>query len=338
MAHKEKQSLPSRAVRVICVIICIIVALVVLALAIFSLGENIVFSKFYSRADKAFKIPGLWGDSVPQGFEYIDESDIFLYTGYSKTHGEPSMVYIMPDDGEGKSRMVKLYDKDGSAFDSHVGGITIYGDYAYIADGNGVSLFELSDILDNDGKATRLDTIEVDFGVAFVEIKGDRLYVGNFYRAVDYETPESHHITTPNGDNNTAIIYEYEMSPDTSYPKSIYPVSAFSITDAIQGMTFGDFGEIFLSSSWGLSKSHIYVYDPSQASVGTFTTPRGDEIPLTFLDSKCLTDDIIAPPMAEEIVYDEGELYIMGEAASMKYIFGKITGAQYVYAYEYIDD
>ena len=218
MSKENKKSLP---VRIISIVLCSIIALVAIVLIGFSIGENIAFASFYSRADKEFRIPGLWGNSVPQGFEYIDESDIFLYTGYSKAHGEPSMVYIMPDDGEGKSRKVELFDKDGSAFTSHVGGITIYGEYAYIADGNGISLFELSDILDNDGKATRLDTIEVDFGVAFVEVKGDKLYCGNFSRAVDYETPENHHIDTPNGDKNTAIIYEYDMNPQTSYPKSI---------------------------------------------------------------------------------------------------------------------
>lgn len=336
MTKKENKS-PSLIVRILASILCVLIVLVAIALIGFSVGENIVFAKFYSRADKAFKIPGLWGGSVPQGFEYIDENDIFLYTGYHKDKVSPSMVYIMPDDGEGKARMVELYEKDGTAFDSHVGGITIYGDYAYIADGKGIALFELSDILDSDGKATKYDSIEVDFSVAFVEVNGDKLYCGNFYRAVDYETPQNHHITTPNGDKNTAIIYEYALNPDTSYPKSVIPDSAFSITNAIQGMTFGKNGEIFLSSSWGLSKSHIYVYNTANASKGEFALESGS-IPLTYLDSKCLIDDIVAPPMAEEIVYDDGELYIIGEAASMKYLFGKITGAQYVYAYEYIDD
>ncbi|MBR2297062.1 MAG: hypothetical protein IKA43_06635 [Clostridia bacterium] len=117
MTKKENKS-PSLIVRILASILCVLIVLVAIALIGFSVGENIVFAKFYSRADKAFKIPGLWGGSVPQGFEYIDENDIFLYTGYHKDKVSPSMVYIMPDDGEGKARMVELYEKDGTAFDS----------------------------------------------------------------------------------------------------------------------------------------------------------------------------------------------------------------------------
>lgn len=310
-------------------------AFIFLVLAGFSIGENIVFADFYKDADKEFKIPGLWGGSVPQGFEYIEESGLYLYTGYHKDKQSPSMVYVIPRDGDGEARKIDLYEKDGSPFTSHVGGITVYGDYAYIADGKSLALFELSDILDNDNKAKQYDTIEVDFGVAFVEAIGNTLYAGNFYRAVDYETPASHHITTPNGDKNTAIIYQYELNPETSYPVSIYPNSAYSITDAIQGMTVDENGKILLSSSWGLSKSHIYIYDESQASKGEFTTPRGDVIPLTFLDSKCLEKNIVSPPMAEEIVCKDGRVYIIGESASMKYLFGKLTGGNYVYSYQY---
>lgn len=333
---KEKFKAMSLWKRITLTVLCSVVALIILALVGFSVGENIVFAKFYFKADKEFKIPGLWGGSVPQGFEYIDDADLFLYTGYDKDGVSPSLIYLMPEDGEGKSRCVELFDKDGSNFTSHVGGITVYGEKVFVANGKKIAIFDLSDVLDLDNKATVLDNFEVGFGVAFVEVKGDKLYAGNFYRAVDYETPQSHHITTPNGDKNTAIIYQYELNPETSYPVSIYPSSAYSITDAIQGMTFGDGGEIFLSSSWGLSKSHIYVYDESKASVGTFNAD-GNEIPLVYLDSACLIDDIVAPPMAEEIVYDDGDILIIGEAASMKYLFGKITGAQYVYSYEYKD-
>ncbi len=321
---------------IIKIVVCffsLLIVLVTIAVACFSIGEAIIFRSFYSRAEAEFKIPGLWGNSVPQGFEYIEARHTFLYTGYSKDKVSPSMVYIMPSDGEGKPSMVELYDGNGKAFTSHVGGISVYNDCVYIADGDEVAIFSLSDILDGDGRALKQTSFEVGFGVAFVEVKGSKIYCGNFYRAVDYETPASHHITTPNGDKNTAIIVELELESTGMVDSE--PTRAFSITDAIQGMTFGAEGEIILSSSWGLSKSHIYVYDTALANTGSFALDSGKEIPLTFLDSACLKDDIIAPPMAEEIVYDDGDIYIIGEAASMKYLFGKLTAANYVYSYEY---
>lgn len=326
----------SKPLKITLIVLSSLIAFMLLVWILAYTVESIIFADFYSNADSELVIPGLWGQSVPQGFEYISEIDTFLYTGYAKDKISPSMVYVMPEGGEGKSRCVELFNSDGTAFTSHVGGITVYGEYAYIADGEGIAIFELVDILNVDNKATKLDFIEVDFGVAFVEASGDKLYAGNFYRAVDYETPESHHITTPSGDNNTAIIYEYDMNPETSYPVSIFPQRAYSITDAIQGMTLTPSGEIILSSSWGLSKSHLYVYKTDSAKTGTFVTGER-EIPLVYLDSHCLIRDIVAPPMAEEIVYHDGEIYILTEAASMKYLFGKLTGAKHCYAYEYVD-
>ena len=333
----------NKPLKITLIVLGAIVAFLLLVFALFYMVESIIYSDFYSRADDEFAIPGLWGQSVPQGFEYIEEMDTFLYTGYAKDGESPSMVYIMPEGGEGKARCVELFEKDGTNFTSHVGGITVYGEYAYIADGKSLAIFELIDILNVDNKATKLDSIEIDFGVAFVEAHGDRLFAGNFYRAQDYETPETHHITTPSGDENTAIIYEYAMNPETGYPVSIVPQRAYSITDAIQGMTVGPNGEIFLSSSWGLTTSHIYVYKTDSAKTGKFTVPVNEidasfEVPLIYLDSHCLIKDIEAPPMAEEIVYHDGKIYILTEAASMKYLFGKLTGAYNCYAYEYIED
>ncbi len=327
----------SKPLKITIIVVASLLALIILALGGFSAWQGIKHASFYARADKEFRIPGLWGGSVPQGFEYLPEIDTFLYTGYHKDGTSPSMVYIIPEGGEGKDRKVELYKSDGSAFTSHVGGISVYGDYVYIADGKRVAIFELIDILNVDNKATQIGSFTNDFGVAFVEVKGDSLFVGNFYRPVDYETPAPHHITTPSGDKNTAMIYEYALSPETGYPVSAYPVKAFSITDAIQGMTFGEEGEIILSSSWGLTTSHLYVYDYSRAKTGTYNVTDTYSVELIYLDSYCMTSDIIAPPMAEEIVYDDGDIYIMSESASMKYIFGKITNGAWCYAYEYKD-
>ena len=70
------------------------------------------------------------------------------------------------------------------------------------------------------------------------------------------------------------------------------------------------------------------------------TTKNGDEfsfenIKLLYLDSQNCEQVIKAPPMAEELVYLDGKIYIMNESASNKYIFGKITSGRYVFAYDY---
>ena len=51
-----------------------------------------------------------------------------------------------------------------------------------------------------------------------------------------------------------------------------------------------------------------------------------------MLDSSVLKTDLKIAPMSEEIVTVEGQLYVMCESASNKYIFGKFTSAKYCYA------
>lgn len=333
MAKNEKKRV-CLPIRIISAVLCMIIVLVAIAVIGFSVGENIVFFSFYKNADKEFKIPGLWDGAVPQGFEYIEESDTFLYTGYQKDKVSPSVVYIMPDKGEGEARAVELFNLDGSAYTGHVGGITIYGGTTFIATSGGMDIFNTDDILDNDGKATKVGKLKLDFDVAFCEVHDGKLYAGNFYRAVDYETPEKHHLTTPCGDKNTAVIYEYELDPISELPKNVAPSLVYSITDAIQGLAFDNEGRMILSTSWGLSKSHLYVYEkPAQIFEDAYET-EGLKTDLCYLDSDTLVKDIVAPPMAEELVYLDGKVYIMNESASMKYLFGKLTGGQYCYAYE----
>ena len=55
---------------------------------------------------------------------------------------------------------------------------------------------------------------------------------------------------------------------------------------------------------------------------------------LIYLDSECLEEHIVAPPMAEQIIYDDGTIYIMNESASLKYLFGNLTSGRYVYGYK----
>ena len=63
-----------------------------------------------------------------------------------------------------------------------------------------------------------------------------------------------------------------------------------------------------------------------------------NSVSLYHLDSKCLKKTLEAPPMAEEIVYIDDEIYILNESASKKYIFGKFLSGNNIYSYEYTLD
>jgi hypothetical protein len=78
-----------------------------------------------------------------------------------------------------------------------------------------------------------------------------------------------------------------------------------------------------------LTKSHLLVYDLEQAKTENLDFD-GAQIPVMYLDGDCLVQDVACPPMAEELVYEKGRVFILTESASMKYLFGKLTSGNYV--------
>lgn len=114
----------------------------------------------------------------------------------------------------------------------------------------------------------------------------DRLYVGEFYRAGNYETDKTHKLKTPNGYQNTAFMYEYSVNTSSKFgvttisSQSNNPVSGdnvvpkinyiYSIPERIQGIAFSartnysaNNGMLVLSQSYGLSNSHLLCFDYS---------------------------------------------------------------------------
>ncbi|MBQ8162973.1 MAG: hypothetical protein IJZ93_01210 [Clostridia bacterium] len=326
-----------KAVKKVLSIILIILIVLALLFVCISVGEKIVFAKFFSNAQKEFKIPGLFTGYTPQGFDYLENEKTFLLTGYDKDNESPSMVYKVNEETE-KAEKVLLYNKDGSNYTSHVGGICHYNEWVYIAHGSGVDMFKLSDILDGDGNASVVDRISVEnieLGVACCNVYDGALYVAEFYIAEDYETPDSHRMKTPAGDDNMAIMASYTLGEDGK-PISETPDAIFSIRGMVQGMCLVNDGRIALSTSYGLAKSRTYIYDAEKIfkqENGTVTI-NGISAPIYYIDSSCLDEEIVSSPMAEEIVYKDGRLYILTESACMKYVFGKILSGNYVYSYK----
>jgi hypothetical protein len=170
------------------IVMGVVCGLLGLVLAIF-VGEKFVFASFFFGGAKAeMIIPGLWQDFVPQGFDKL-ESGEYLMAGYAKDGVSPSIVYVV--NGKDKNRY-ELYNKDGSAYTSHAGGITHFNNYVYIAndtheDTTYLDMFLLSDMLDKDGKATLLDSIPVPNRLAYCSVYDGKMYTGAFTATADKE-------------------------------------------------------------------------------------------------------------------------------------------------------
>ena len=309
---------------------CILLSVIILFLGI-KVGEKFAFAGFYNRARVELPIPGTNSGFIGQGLDYVEDEDVFLSCGYSAKKGDCSMVYIMRMDGSSKKTALK--NADGSNYTGHTGGIAHYKDYCYITGEDGCDVFPLADILAG-GEAKKVGEIHSPEGhdPAYVVIRGDRLYEGSFYRAGNYETPENERIVTPAGDKNTSLIYEYKLDDSATFCVDETPIAAYSATGLVQGMTFTE-DEIVLSTSYGLAASHLKYYNLSAAQCENKTIGE-NTLPLYYLDSSCLTRNVTAPPMSEEIVYKGGRIYIMTESASNKYIFGKFMSGNYMYSYK----
>ena len=322
MAEKTKKKMPLWA-KIPCIIVSVLLSLVLIVYT----GEKIVFAKFFKNAEREMKIPKLWSGLVPQGFDKLDD-DTYLISAYHKNGKSPSVLHIVTDDD---AKTCELFNADGTAYTSHAGGVTHFSKWIYVANNTGEeTTFLLSDVLDGDGKATKIDAVSVPLPVSYCSVYDGKLYAGAFYRdGTKHTTPKSHHLTTPRGDKHTALMAVMTLDERTGKPVNATPELLFSTTSNVQGMCFTGSGKMVLSTSWGLTKSHLLVYGLQQAKTGNLNF-NGTQIPVVYLDGDCLLQDVVCPPMAEELVYQNGRVFILTESASMKYIFGKITSGNFV--------
>lgn len=302
------------------------------------LGLNIyiraAFAPFFDRAESPFDIPGINTGFVPQDLDHVEADDSWLFSGYMADHS-PSPLYRRAADGTIAKFFVAL--PDGSLYDDHGSAITSNEQYAYLACEEGYLVIPMDNLLfaEDGGTIQAAEKVDVDFSPAFMNIEQGQLMLGNFYYPNDYETPDNHRITTPDGTENPAVMYAFPADPEKPGRFATVPDNVFSIPGMVQGTCMTDDGRIVLSVSYGIAPSHLLAYNVDlSAPDGTFTTNAGDEVELFCLDSRNLTEDLAGPPMQEGIESHDGRVYTTDESASNKYIFGKLCGAGRVYAVE----
>ena len=301
-------------------------------------------ASYYAASDKAFVIPDIMSGYVPQGMHYCQEEEVLLLSGY-RSDGAASPVYVVEAGEQDHGKLlqkVTLKNEDGTDFVGHGGGIAKYGDFVYIAGDEAILyVYSFADIMaaENGGSvkckgSISLKVSDEDYLIpAFVTVYGDTLVVGEFYREEVYPTPVSHHMTTQAGDVHYALAVRFNLSESAEYGIDPQPNLAYSLPNQVQGMTFSPDGErVYLSTSWGLSFSHILEYDMTTLQKQGEITVLGKTVPLYAMDSASLIQDHKIAPMSEEMAFVDGKLYVLSESASSKYIFGRLTGGKWCYA------
>ena len=355
------------------VLIALAILLGVLLVAVlgFKLYDYIGAAEFYNNSDPVFAPPGVVDSNfVPQGMTYEEGSKTFFFTGYM---GKPILGELGDDiasrvyfrDEEGNVDFVRLYNADGTPYTDHTGGIEVYGDYVYVTgeDSHGLDVFLMSEVLaGKGGKATMQGTVKTYNSPAHVHAfdggDGKRYILAGSYHKDEtvYVTPDHERFTTPAGDENTSVMTVFELSADAQFGIVSTPVAIISARHMIQGVCITPDGQMVVSSSWGLATSNLFFYDLSKVQstvldeyAGVITYGdledenaeryeehfRFENVPCYYLDSSCLVDTVVAPPMSEELVCLDGRIIVFCESACNKYLFGKLTTGIGTYGYEY---
>ena len=299
-------------------ILLIIAAVLLIIAAVIVIIPAIQAGDFASCAEKVVQVPDLNSGFVPQGLEFLPEKQVYLVSGYL---GETAQIKVV---GENERRSVSLYNADGSDFSSHAGGVCQSGDFVYISGEKSIYAFKLNDVLS--GSAALVGKFPTNNRASFCFADEKYLYVGEYYFGTIYPTAESHHIKTPAGDENNALVFVFPIDETQPLGVRAEPAFAFSITGSVQGMEIVE-NTAFLSASDRISGSRLLSYDISRAKIGRF-----GEIPLIFLDSSNFVEKQPMFPQSEGIVYVDGKMHILFESAANKYLIGRLFGADYIYS------
>lgn len=380
-----------------------VVILLSIFLMIWFLGDS--YKDFDNNFTKEFKIAGLKDGAVPQGLgncsaEYEVENangdkvkksqQYFFMTGYM-VDGSASRIYVTGAD-TGYVGYVKMKNVDGSDYKGHCGGIATNGNFLYVTGEGTVYVKKLTNLVVDLIEKAKLPAGDenkyVQFTTSFDANCGadfcfyyddpsttsksyDRLYVGEFYRKGKWDTDSSHHLTTPNGVDNTAFAYEFNVSVSDE-PYGLTKISdsnvaaenrvpkiqkIISIPEKIQGFARAG-NAVALSQSYSLSNSHILVYNWSKLTGSdnsdTFLNLKGRNfayngvktdngvqytdktVRVYFADknnNEVFLNDYSIPSMSEGMCTVGNKVYVLFESAGKKYRTFVREQIKYVYSF-----
>lgn len=339
MTDATKSRTSNRAAKVVAALCLGLLTLLLVVFAGVNLFVSATYAPFYANASRAFPIPGTNEGFIVQDLDELEDGT-WLFSGYAASG--PSPLYALHPDGS--TAQFTVLRPDGSTYDGHGSGITSDGTHAFLTDDEGFLAFNVTD-LQNAAQGDAVAAIgrrSLEFAPAFMNIEEGSLYLGDFYHPGAYETPEQHHLDTPSGSQNPAVMYAYPQDENGAFGYADQANCVYSIPERIQGMCITGDGQMVLSQSYGLASSHLLVYDLSSMiapstteepyAEGAAFTADARQVPLFYLDDLTLVKDVTAPPMSEGIEWHDGQVYLSSESASDKYLFGKLYGAGYVYA------
>ena len=315
-----KYILIKKILKIALTVLAALLSLVIVVWGALNILKFAIYSDYYSIESTLCDNPGLSDGFVCQGICALENEGKIFVSGYM-TDKSASRIYVT--DYESNSYFVNLSLENGKAFTGHAGGIAVWGDRVYIANGSKLYFASAEAILNSkDGDSVTITVgAEVNNSASFVFADEEHVYVGEFHDGGAYIT--DHPYETKNG-TQYAIVSKYTHNDLTA------PVRIYSIPDRVQGLCITDSGKIIFSTSYGLTDSEYLVYDEGSAKDSGLTL---DGASVYLLEDRI--KQISGPAMGEELDFSNGKVITLTESASDKYIFGKFFFANDIVALDF---
>lgn len=315
-----KYILIKKILKIALTVLAALLSLVIVVWGTLNILKFAIYSDYYSIESTLCDNPGLSDGFVCQGICALETEGKIFVSGYMADKSA-SRIYVT--DYDNNSYYVSLAHEDGKEFTGHAGGIAVWGDRVYIANGSKLYFASAEAILNsNDGDIVTITVgAEVNSSASFVFADEEHVYVGEFHDGGAYVT--EHPYETKNG-MHYAIVSKYSHEDLTT------PLKIYSIPNKVQGMCITDSGKIIFSTSYGLTDSEYLVYDESGARDSGLTL---DGASVFILEDRIM--QINGPAMSEELDFSNGKVITLSESASDKYIFGKFFFANDIVALDF---
>jgi hypothetical protein len=284
-----------------------------------------IFDKKPKFVAKSYKIPGHDDKKfVCQGITYLGDGVVssasaqknqasYPYTVLSfyptKNTTKPSQLVVLNATTGKPLCRFDLYQSESKAYRGHAGGITLAGEFIWVASGNKIYGFDTKTIIDfiKEDTAKKPATTptgipkslnlphkklvakviyETDSKASFVSFDGKYLWVGDFVKSSNKSyAPIAHHksklfnrstwisgyLTDSKGMPTSKTLYEYKVGD--SMKKGYKPDAVICCRESVQGMSVCD-DYIALSISYGAANSKLAFYKNPLNEKGTTISYR----------------------------------------------------------------
>ncbi len=307
--------------------------------------EKIGFHAYNERAERFCENPDTDSDFVPQGLAYSDYLDKVLICGYMNTQGNSRIYVIDPESGE-TEKFVSLIEVDGEDYTGHCGGIATFEGNAWVVSGKYARRLPLDTLknAENEACVQFVDEFNTGTRASYANCSNGILWIGEYHKdGDDYVTEDSHHLTSPNGENMFAWTCGYILesgnpqgfSYDGNSKKIVAPDFILETESMCQGFTQLPDGRFVTSISGEITKSELNFYENILDSVADGTvTVSGKDVDLYFLDSAAKVDSLKALPRSEGVDVYGGKLLVLYESGCRKMLAAQVVRTDYVWSVE----